>query len=92
MGAVLIGYDTESGAVKESSKRSLSILKKSMSAIMKTHTELEAPATIFVVGKTLVSGARYLKPLLDFPDLFDFQQHTYSHVLLKSVIVESEAL
>ena len=52
--------------------------------------KLEAPATIFVVGKTLIAGARYIKGLLDYPDLFDIQQHTYSHVLLKTVIVDDK--
>lgn len=86
----MIGYDTESGAVQEASRRSLGILRRSIAAITKIHTELEAPATLFLVGKTLDSGARYIKPLLDFPDLFDFQQHTYSHVLLKTVVAENE--
>ena len=57
---------------------------------MKIHVELEAPATIFLVGKTLAAGAKYLKPLLNYPDLFDFQQHTYSHVLLKTIVVDDK--
>lgn len=76
MGTVLIGYDTESGAVSEASSRPLSIFKKSMESIKRIHVKLEAPATIFLVGKTLIAGAKYIKGLLDYPDLFDLQQHT----------------
>lgn len=90
MGTVLIGYDTESGVVQEASKRPISIFRKSIEAIMRIHVELEAPATIFLVGKTLAAGAKYLKPLLNYPDLFDFQQHTYSHVLLKTIVVDDK--
>jgi peptidoglycan/xylan/chitin deacetylase (PgdA/CDA1 family) len=63
---------------------------RSMMAIKRIHTELEVPATIFIVGKTLMLGAQYVKPLRDFGDLFDFQQHTYSHVPLKTVIADDE--
>lgn len=62
-----------------------------MMVIKRIHAELEAPATIFLVGKTLVLGAQYVKPLRDFGDLFDFQQHTYSHVPLKTVIADDES-
>ena len=88
LGTVLIGYDTESGVVPEASRRPMSIFRRSIEAIMRIHVGLEAPATFFLVGRTLAAGARYLKPLLDYPDLFDFEQHTYSHVLLKTIVVE----
>ena len=87
MGTILIGYDTESGTVPEAT---MNTFKKSISAIMKVHTEFDTPATIFLVGKTLASGARYVRPLADSDGLFDFQQHTYSHVLLKTVVVKDK--
>jgi peptidoglycan/xylan/chitin deacetylase (PgdA/CDA1 family) len=90
LGTVLIGYDTETGAVPEASKHPINTFRKSIEAIRRIHVKLEAPATIFIVGKTLSAGAKYLKPLLDHPDLFDFQQHTYSHILLKTVVVEDK--
>ena len=65
MGTVLIGYDTEIGAVPEASKRPMSIFKKSIEAIKRIHVKLEAPATIFLVGKTLTAGAKYVKNLMD---------------------------
>ena len=68
----------------------MSIFKKSIEAIKRIHVKLEAPATIFLVGKTLTAGAKYVKSLLDYPDLFDLQQHTYSHVLLKTVVVDDK--
>ncbi len=55
MGTILIGYDTESGTVPEAT---MNTFKKSISAIMKVHTEFDVPATIFLVGKTLASGVR----------------------------------
>jgi len=90
LGTLLIGYDTESGVVPEASRRPISIFRRGIEAIMRIHVELEAPATIFLVGRTLAAGARYLKPLLDYPDLFDFQQHTYSHVLLKTIVAKDK--
>ena len=40
------------------------------------------PATLFVCGRTLVHNVEVLEPFVDHP-LFDIQQHTYSHTLLK---------
>lgn len=85
MGTLLIGYDTESGSVYEASVEPAKTLEKSISAIADLHVELEVPATFFIVGKTIEMGHRTLRKLREHPDLFDLQQHTYSHLPLKSV-------
>lgn len=85
MGKVLIGYDTESGSVYEASVEPSKILEKSINAIVDLHVELQVPATFFIVGKTIKMGHDTLKKLREYPDLFDLQQHTYSHLPLKSV-------
>jgi peptidoglycan/xylan/chitin deacetylase (PgdA/CDA1 family) len=90
LGTVLIGYDTESGSVYEASVEPAKILEKSISAIVDLHVELEVPATFFIVGKTIEMGHRTLKKLREHPDLFDLQQHTYSHLPLKSVNPDSD--
>jgi peptidoglycan/xylan/chitin deacetylase (PgdA/CDA1 family) len=99
-GALLIGYDTESGtgwiperpvvSVTTSSRRWLNVFKRSMATMLKIHTEMDVPATIFICGRTLVSGTDYVRPFIDFNNLFDIEQHTYSHVLLKTVVVEDK--
>ena len=85
MGTILIGYDTEAGSVYEASIEPAKILEKSIRAIADLHVELGVPATFFIVGKTIEMGHRTLKKLREHPDLFDLQQHTYSHLPLKSV-------
>jgi len=82
---MLIGYDTESGSVYEASVEPEKILEKSIGAIADLHVELEVPATFFIVGKTIEMGHRTLKKLREHPSLFDLQQHTYSHLPLKSI-------
>ncbi|MBI2914626.1 MAG: polysaccharide deacetylase family protein, partial [Firmicutes bacterium] len=52
------------------------------------HRELEAPATFFIAGRTLEHSLDAFGRLLPHP-FFDLQQHTYSHVLLKTVCMET---
>ncbi len=75
---LLIGYDVESLDV--------AVIEKAVKGIIKVHTELEAHATLFLLGKSVEAGLEYIKLLLDYKGLFDLQQHTYSHVLLKTVL------
>ncbi len=91
MGTALIGYDTESGCVVEASYEPLKILEKSVNSLVKLHVREEVPATFFVVGRTLEMGRTVLRRLREYPDLFDIQQHTYSHVPLKSIHPDSDA-
>lgn len=95
MTAVLMGYDVEACAIGEglaclgahaahgmgeavdrtSTRRGLEIIRRN-------HERYEAPATLFICGRTLVHNIDVIEPFIDHP-LFDIQQHTYSHVLLK---------
>lgn len=47
------------------------------------------PCTLFLVGKVIENNAVDLEVLADNP-MFDFQQHTYSHKLLKTVCIDRE--
>jgi peptidoglycan/xylan/chitin deacetylase (PgdA/CDA1 family) len=51
------------------------------------HNRLEVPATLFVVGQTLERWVPQFQAIAGDP-LFDIQQHTYSHQLLKTVYIE----
>jgi len=53
------------------------------------HHELRVPASLFLVGRTLEHSAAALRPVAGDP-LFDVQQHTYSHTLLKTVCEVSD--
>lgn len=92
MATLLIGYDVEACAIGEglaclgahgmgeaidrtSTARALEIIRRN-------HEEHGVPATLFVCGRTLVHNVPALESFVDDP-LFDIQQHTYSHTLLK---------
>jgi peptidoglycan/xylan/chitin deacetylase (PgdA/CDA1 family) len=47
----------------------------------------EHPCTLFLCGKVIENNAEDLEALADNP-MFDFQQHTYSHQLLKTVCID----
>lgn len=95
MTAVLIGYDVEACAIGEGlaclgahsghgmgEAVDRTATRKGLEVILHNHEEFEAPATLFVCGRTLVHNIDALEAFVDHP-LFDIQQHTYSHVLLK---------
>ena len=97
MATLLIGYDTESAAVGEGLARFLGpdvpqylyaldpdTTRRGVGLLERLHRELEAPCTFFVCGRTLVHALDALEPLAD-SDLFDIQQHTYSHVVFRDV-------
>jgi peptidoglycan/xylan/chitin deacetylase (PgdA/CDA1 family) len=94
---LLIGYDTESAAVGEGLARFLGpavpqyrcaldpeTTRKGVALLARLHEELEAPCTFFVCGRTLVHALDAIEPLAS-SDLFDIQQHTYSHVVFRDV-------
>jgi len=100
--AILIGYDVESAAVGEGLARFLSpeteqylpalvaeSTRLGLDVIRRVHTELEAPGTLFVCGRTLLHA---LEPLHEAADtgLLDVQQHTYSHVVFRDVEYAAE--
>ena len=85
MATLLIGYDVETQDVKsEATKQFLKVAPK-------LHKELNAPCTFFICGRTLENNLEEFKQVkAEYGDLIDFQQHTYSHVLLKTVFQENE--
>ena len=77
MSALLIGYDVEH--IQEA--------PKFLANALPLHKELDAPCTLFIVGRVLEANARSFEPLAQ-EALFDLAQHTYSHMLLKSVLTD----
>ena len=80
MGTMLIGYDVEWLGEGDVTPHFLAQARS-------LHNHLGAPATLFVVGQTLEWWLAQFQALADDP-LFDIQQHTYSHQLLKTVYIE----
>ena len=78
-GTFLIGYDVESG--------NPSVTGPFLRRMQEIHEATGVPASLFLVGRTVERNVDVLKPLADHP-LFDLQQHTYNHVLLKTVCIE----
>ena len=81
MGTMLIGYDVEAVWEKETTGRFLREARR-------LHHELQIPATLFVVGQTLERWLPAFREIAADP-LFDLQQHTYSHQLLKTVYIDN---
>lgn len=81
-GTILIGYDVEAGG-------NPSLTRSFLDTALEVHKQLELPCTFFLLGRVVEENAEELKRFVDHP-LFDLQQHTYSHTLLKSVIIEYE--
>jgi peptidoglycan/xylan/chitin deacetylase (PgdA/CDA1 family) len=75
-GAFLIGYDTEA--------RDPSITRAFLAAARRLHEDLDAPCTLFITGRTLRHSPDAFRALVDHP-LFDLQQHTDTHLPLKTV-------
>jgi peptidoglycan/xylan/chitin deacetylase (PgdA/CDA1 family) len=80
MGTMLIGYDVEWRGERDVTPRFLEQARS-------LHNRLGVPATLFIVGQTLERRVPQFQAIADDP-LFDIQQHTYSHQLLKTVYIE----
>jgi hypothetical protein len=80
MGTMLIGYDVEWRGEGDVTPRFLEQARS-------LHNRLGVPATLFVVGQTLERWLPEFQAMAGDP-LFDIQQHTYSHQLLKTVYIE----
>ena len=76
-GTLLIGYDVE---WLEDGDVTVPFLHQAQ----RLHHELGAPATMFLVGMTVERWIPDFQRIADDP-LFDLQQHTWSHRLLKTV-------
>ncbi len=81
MATLLIGYDVEA----QESEITERFLKKAG----EVHRTLKVPCTMFLVGKTLEKNINNCQDLTK-NELIDFQQHTYSHMLLKTVVMERQ--
>jgi len=79
---LLIGYDVEAHWAPDETLQFLEIAEQ-------VHTELNAPCTLFIVGKVLEMNPEAFQKIAKNP-LFDLQQHTYSHMRLKPVTVIRE--
>ncbi len=80
MATLLIGYDVESVGKPE-------VTREFLAAAASVHHDLRCPCTLFLVGRTAEENADALQAVRDDP-LFDLQQHTYSHALLKTVCMQ----
>jgi peptidoglycan/xylan/chitin deacetylase (PgdA/CDA1 family) len=80
-GTFLIGYDVESGDP--------AVTGRFLESARRVHEQLDAPATLFVVGRTLRQQPAAFARLVDH-SLFDLQQHTETHLLLKTVYQEND--
>src|SRR5687767_11689297 len=78
-GTFLIGYDVEAG--------NPDVTRRFLRRVVEIHEGTGVPATFFLCGRTIERNLEELRPLAEHP-LFDFQQHTYNHVLLKTVCIE----
>lgn len=81
-GMLLIGYDVEAHWAPDETLQFLEIAEQ-------VHTELNAPCTLFIVGKVLEMNPEAFRKIAKNP-LFDLQQHTYSHLRLKPVTIIRE--
>lgn len=92
MGRLLMGYDIEFLAVGENLARAGAIdwypemgqntTAEGLEIIADNHLGLGVPATLFVCGRTLTHSLPDIRSAAR-EELFDIQQHTYSHVLFK---------
>ena len=102
MATLLIGYDTEAAAVGEGLARFIGpevpqyraaldpeVTRRGVRLLAGLHEELGAPCTFFVCGRTLLHALDAIEPLAG-SELFDIQQHTYSHVVFRDVRYRAE--
>jgi peptidoglycan/xylan/chitin deacetylase (PgdA/CDA1 family) len=75
-GTFLIGYDVEATDPE--------VTRAFLAAARRAHEDLDAPCTLFVVGRTLRQSPAAFSALLGHR-LFDLQQHTETHLRLKTV-------
>src|SRR6185312_4565035 len=78
-GVFLIGYDTED--------QNPACTGPFLRRMLEIHEATEVPATLFLCGRTVERNLDALRELVDHP-LMNLQQHTYNHVLLKTVCIE----
>jgi len=87
MSYFLLGYDVESH-LGEYNSYEPQVTLNFLSQMRKVHEDLKAPCTLFICGRLLEeeSVLASLRQLQESGELFDLQQHTYSHQRLKTVV------
>jgi peptidoglycan/xylan/chitin deacetylase (PgdA/CDA1 family) len=78
---LLIGYDVERDTEP-------AVVSNFLERAEEVHSDLDAPCTFFILGRVIENNGDELAALGDRCDLIDYQQHTYSHVLLKTVYMD----
>ncbi len=88
MAHLLMGYDVEN-YLDPCLKKNLDwqVTRRFLSRMHRVHEDLNVPCTLFIYG-LLLEESDVLKALQDLAgsQLFDLQQHTYSHQRLKTVL------
>ncbi|MDA9981896.1 polysaccharide deacetylase family protein [Gammaproteobacteria bacterium] len=80
MAVLLLGYDVEC-------IWKFGVTRRFLRKLREIHGDLQAPCSIFITGQTLKKNKKICRELRHCA-LFDFQQHTYSHVPFKRVVTE----
>jgi len=78
MSWLLLGYDVES------SEPDSPVTRRFIESLRRAHGELEAPGTLFLRGQTVEHNVEAIRSTMA-DGLFDYGQHTYSHVLFKTL-------
>jgi len=78
MSTLLIAYDVET------QNPDSPVTRQFLEVATRAHGELEVPGTIFLCGPTVENNTQELLEAQK-TGLFDYQSHTYSHVLFKSM-------
>lgn len=79
---LLIGYDVETQCRSKTTIKFLELAPK-------IHEEYNAPCTFFVLGKTLICHLDEFRRLINrYSDIVDIQQHTFSHIPFKTIVIE----
>jgi len=86
-GVLLIGYDIELGAFQPHRDREYCETDRFLEMMVPLHQELGAPCTLFVCGLTLDRYWEAFEPVAG-DATFEFANHTYSHLLLKTVVTQ----
>ena len=79
-GSIIFGYDVESAS---------EATKGFLQGAQQLHQKHNVPWTIYVTGQTLSARAEDIRAVMDEP-LLSIGQHTFNHVLLKSIYMRPD--
>jgi len=85
---LLIGYDVEPDSYYRFFDDSVAMVAHFCQVAGQLHRELEAPCTMFLVGRFVEEAPEAFAPLRGHP-FVDIQSHTYTHLSLKTVVQEN---